>query len=143
MKKVFLTLACVLSLSFVFAQGNGKGKGKMGTPEEIATKKTDEMGSVVTFTGTQKDQVYASHLKLAQDMASVKKQVVAKYPDKETRKASKEKIKTEFGPQMKTAREAHRANVDKILTAEQKEKWKTYKKDKKGDKEEEMEDMDE
>lgn len=148
MKKLIFTFICLFSLTLVFAQGGGKGKGKgngngqgQETPEQRATKRTDKMGSVVGFTGTQRDQVYAVELKTAQDMMAIRKEIQTKYPKKEDREANRDAIKTEFGARTKAVRENQKAQLDKILTEDQKKKWKEYKEmNKDGNDKEEHED---
>lgn len=132
MKKITVFIILMLfSVAFVFAQGKKAKK----TPEEKATKLTDEMATVMGLSADQKTKVYDANLKQIKDLADIKAEVKSKYPDKASRKANKDAIKTTYGPQKKAVRKARKDAIKAAgVSDEQWKKWKAHKKEKKGKK---------
>ena len=117
MKKLFLTLAiAVAGLTAGYAQSTSTAKQKM-TPAQRAEKSTAKLQQELSLTADQKQKVYAIEL----DKANKAEEWHKKNHD--ARKAMKD--------QHEAVKKNTDAQLDKVLTAEQKQKLNTLKAEKK------------
>lgn len=129
----------IILLITIFCLNLGALSAQKKTLEERAKNLTGKMKEVMVLSTEVSDKLYPVNLKSMQDMKSVAEKIKAKYPDKNARKANKDKIKQEFGPEKQAIQ---KTRMDGIKTAgvtdEQWKKWRDYKKSQKGKVKEKM-----
>lgn len=109
MKKLFvMTVVALLTLSAASAQPSGPRearKGERQTPEQIAERRTENMGKCLSLTAEQRKEIYRLNLDEAKKMRS------------EMDKAEKKRDKAYS--KANSQREKYAAKLKKVLTAEQ------------------------
>jgi hypothetical protein len=135
MKKVLLLGIFLLSQSILIAQSK---------IEERAEKRVSMIDEVLEIKSKDKEndlkELFVTYFEAKQ---AINKKIRQKYPDKEDRKANRDKIKDEFGDDIKEANQAKESGLKSILSDAQYEKWKEYRKGKKEKGEKDDEDDDE
>lgn len=133
MKKVILTVACLVSIATISVaqEGPKKGKGKENkmehaqkkTVEQRAQMSVDELTKKVALTEEQKPKVYDLALTRAKSVDAIREKYKGQPENKETAKKEIEAV-----------RKTYRQSVKGILTPEQIEKIKAARPVKKGGK---------
>jgi len=118
MKAIVFSLMMFGAFNFLQAQQNGGGQGQSGTPEERATKHSQELTKELGLSQQQEQQVYQAILTKENSIKQVRAQNSG--GDKEQMHTQMKPIKEQFNQTMKG-----------ILTADQFQKWEQIREENK------------